>query len=170
MVSFARRIGDKDKRSQKLLRAKLKEARCEAKLSQAVVGYMLGCTQSYVSKIERTGRVEFVRMQRLAAIYGKPLEWFRTLDNPIRGIEGEGGYLGYSLEEWQELENKRHWLVPKGWGRALARRFGSVDKYVGSPQYQRILNGESIDDVFYKDFPSEDVPSFSPKEKKEDPE
>jgi hypothetical protein len=46
----------------------------------------------------------------------------------------------------------RHWLVPKGWGRRLAFAYGYVGKYMASPEYKRLMNGESFDDIFNKDF------------------
>ncbi|MGA2859196.1 MAG: helix-turn-helix transcriptional regulator [Candidatus Sulfotelmatobacter sp.] len=165
MVTFARRVEDEDKRSRRNLREKLRLARNEAKLSQAVVAYMCGCTQSYLSKVERTGRVDFVRLQRLAAVYAKPLEWFQTLDDPFSGEERF--YLGWALEDWEQLEKLRHWLVPKGWGRQMARIFGYVGAYMASPQYKRLLAGESFSSVFSSVLTPEKPPNFSSNEKKE---
>jgi transcriptional regulator with XRE-family HTH domain len=165
MVTFARRIGDEDKRSRKRLCEKLRLARSETKLSQVVVAYMLGCSQSYLSKVERTGRVDFVRMQRLAAIYARPLEWFQTLDDPFSGEERF--YLGWALEDWEKLEKLRHWIVPKGWGQQMARIFGYVGAYIASPQYKRLLAGESFSSVFGSALTPEQPPNFSPNEKKE---
>src|SRR6266576_1747129 len=164
MVTFARRVADEDKRSRRSLREKLRLARNEAKLSQAVVAYMLGCSQSYLSKVERTGRVAFVRLQRLAAIYARPLEWFQTLDDPFCGEERFYG--GCALGDWEKLEKLRHWIVPSGWGRQIARIFGYVGAYMASPQYKRLLAGESFSSVFGSVLTPE-KPNFSPKEKKE---
>ena len=59
------------------LRERLKAARVEAGLTQAQVAHLVGRPQSFVSKIEVGGRrVDFIAMQVLASIYGKPLSYF----------------------------------------------------------------------------------------------
>ena len=56
---------------------KLKVARNEAGLTQAAVAQMLGRPQSYISKLEtRTRRIDFVELQVLARVYGKPPSYF----------------------------------------------------------------------------------------------
>lgn len=57
---------------------KLKQARLEAGLSQIDVAQALGKHQSYVSKCE-TGerRVDFVELLDFAALYKKPIEFFK---------------------------------------------------------------------------------------------
>ena len=56
------------------LRLRLKETRVEAGLTQAEVARMLGRPQSFISKLEtRERRVDFVEIQVLAKIYGRPL-------------------------------------------------------------------------------------------------
>ncbi len=59
------------------LRERLKAARVEAGLTQAQVAHLVGRPQSFVSKIEvGERRVDFIAMQVLASIYGKPLSYF----------------------------------------------------------------------------------------------
>jgi transcriptional regulator with XRE-family HTH domain len=146
VVTFARRIGDEERRNRKGLREKLRLARTESKLSQAVAAYMLGCSQSYLSKVERTGRVDFVRMQRLAAIYDKPLDWFQTLSDVFQ--TGQHLYLGYPLLDWPMLEKTRHTVIATGWRKKIWEAYGSVENYVRSPEYQRLRNGEDFDAIF----------------------
>ena len=57
---------------------KLKQARLDAGLNQISVAQALGKHQSYVSKCE-TGerRVDFVELLEFAAIYKKPIEYFK---------------------------------------------------------------------------------------------
>jgi transcriptional regulator with XRE-family HTH domain len=165
LVTFARRIGDEDKRSRRKLREKLRQARTETKLTQKVVAYMLGCSQSYLSKVERTGRVDFVRMQRLAAIYARPIEWFQTLPDPFEVVEGERLYFTWPMADWEKLEKMRHWLVPRGWGRRLACAYGYVGKYLASHEYKRLMNGESFNEIFNKDFLEKKAADLSPNEK-----
>jgi len=151
VVTIARQIRDKDRSGRKELREKLREARAEAKLSQAVAAYMLGCSQSYLSKVERTGRVDFVRMQRLSAIYAKPLEWFLTLKDVF--TKDERLYLGYELFDWQTLEKTRHRVMAEGWGRKeIVQAYGSLDTYLKSPEYQRLRAGEDFNLIFTKRF------------------
>ena len=58
-------------------RAKLRQARLDAKLSQVEVAKMLGKHQSFMSKIESgERRLDFVELQALARIYGKDLSYF----------------------------------------------------------------------------------------------
>ena len=57
---------------------RLLNARLEAKLTQQQVADQLGKPQSFVAKIEAgERRVDFVDLQVLARVYGKPLEYFR---------------------------------------------------------------------------------------------
>ena len=57
---------------------KLKQARLDAGMSQVDVAQALGKHQSYVSKCE-TGerRVDFVELLDFAALYKKPIEYFK---------------------------------------------------------------------------------------------
>ncbi len=56
---------------------KLKKARVEAGLTQAEVAEKLGCSQSWVSKVELGElRVEAIWLNRLAKLYGKPVSYF----------------------------------------------------------------------------------------------
>jgi transcriptional regulator with XRE-family HTH domain len=153
VVTFARRIGDEERRSRKGLREKLRLARTERKLSQAVVAYMLGCSQSYLSKVERTGRVDFVRLQRLAAIYAKPLDWFQTLGDVFQ--TDEHLYLGYPLLDWPQLEKTRHSVSATGWRKKIWEAYGSLNEYVRSPEYERLRNGEDFDAIFTEQFLAE---------------
>ena len=57
---------------------KLKQARLDAGLTQVDVAQMLGKHQSYISKCELgERRVDFVELLDFAAIYKKPLEYFK---------------------------------------------------------------------------------------------
>jgi len=59
-------------------RAKLRWAREESHLTQAAVARLLGKPQSFVSKVESgERRIDFVELQALARIYGKPLSYFQ---------------------------------------------------------------------------------------------
>ena len=59
------------------LRERLKAARVEAGLTQTQVAHLVGRPQSFVSKIEVGERhVDFIELQVLASIYGKPLSYF----------------------------------------------------------------------------------------------
>lgn len=59
--------------------ARLRQARDEAGLSQQQVADALDREQTWVSKCEiGERRVDFVELEELAAIYGKPLDWFAT--------------------------------------------------------------------------------------------
>ena len=58
-------------------RQKLRRAREEAQITQAEAARLLGKPQSFVSKLESgERRVDFVELQVLAHIYGKPLSYF----------------------------------------------------------------------------------------------
>ena len=55
----------------------LKKARIEARLTHDEVAEKLGCSQSWVSKIELGElRVEAIWLNRLAKLYGKKVEYF----------------------------------------------------------------------------------------------
>jgi len=56
---------------------RLRKAREEAGLTQAQVAKKFGCTQSWISKIELGElRVEAIRLQQFAKLYGKPMSYF----------------------------------------------------------------------------------------------
>ncbi|MCD8177965.1 MAG: helix-turn-helix transcriptional regulator [Tannerellaceae bacterium] len=56
---------------------RLIEAREEAGLTQKQVGETKIITQSSLSKLENgEGRVEFIRLIKLAKLYGKPIDFF----------------------------------------------------------------------------------------------
>ena len=58
-------------------RAKLRQARHDAGLSQAQVAQALGRPQSFVSKVESgERRVDVVELQVLASLYDRPLTYF----------------------------------------------------------------------------------------------
>ena len=64
-------------------RIKLQQARLDAKLTQVQVAQLLGKPQSFVSKIESgERRIDFVELQILADIFGKPLSHF---ENEVQG-------------------------------------------------------------------------------------
>ncbi len=59
------------------LRESLRAARIEAGLKHAQVAHRIGKHQSFISKIEVGERgVDFIEMQVLAHVYGKPLSYF----------------------------------------------------------------------------------------------
>jgi len=56
---------------------KLRKARVEAGLTQTEVAEKLGCSQSWVSKVELGElRVEAIWLNRLAKLYGKSVSYF----------------------------------------------------------------------------------------------
>lgn len=56
---------------------RLKRARMDAGLTQAEVAGKLGCSQSWVSKVELGElRVEAIWLNRLAKLYGKSVAYF----------------------------------------------------------------------------------------------
>lgn len=56
---------------------KLKAARQEAGLTQVQVTQTLGKAQSFISKVEAgERRLDFIELQELCRIYGKPLSYF----------------------------------------------------------------------------------------------
>lgn len=56
---------------------RLKQARSDADLTQAQAAKKLGCTQSYISKIESGElRVDAVALQRIARVYRKGISYF----------------------------------------------------------------------------------------------
>lgn len=58
---------------------RLRQARADAKLTQISVAKKLRKPQSYIAKIESgERRLDFIELQRLAKIYGKPINFFQT--------------------------------------------------------------------------------------------
>lgn len=56
---------------------RLKKAREEAGLNQVQASKKLGCTQSYISKVESGElRVDVVKLKRFAEMYGKGVGYF----------------------------------------------------------------------------------------------
>jgi transcriptional regulator with XRE-family HTH domain len=156
MTTIADRVKRHNSHLRKILREKLKQARLEADYKQAEVAYILGWSQSYLSKIEDgDGRIDFVRLERLAAVYNKPLAWFATLDPDISNPtsyaeEGEPCYDGQTRKEWKLAAKHHHWPVPRGWGHEwLRKKYDfSVRKYKASSEYRRIAGGEDFWSVF----------------------
>jgi transcriptional regulator with XRE-family HTH domain len=93
-----KRIRDVDASRAKSLAKALKTAR--GTRSQEIVARMMGKTQSWIAKIETTGRVTFVHLERLAIIYGKPLSDFSKLKR-ADVIDEHGDYLGKSEGRWR---------------------------------------------------------------------
>ncbi len=59
--------------------SRLRRARKEADLTQTEVAKQLGRSQTWVSKSELgERRVDFVELEDFAAVYGRPLSYFRT--------------------------------------------------------------------------------------------
>jgi len=66
-------------RRYKAFLVRLCRARKEAGLSQTEVAKRLGRSQTWLSNSELgERRVDFVELEDFAAVYEKPLEWFRT--------------------------------------------------------------------------------------------
>jgi len=93
-----KRIREVDASREKSLAKALKTAR--GRRSQEVVARMMGKTQSWVAKIEMTGRVTFVHLERLAIIYGKELSDFSKLRREDV-INEQGDYLGKAEGRWR---------------------------------------------------------------------
>jgi transcriptional regulator with XRE-family HTH domain len=65
---------------QRLL-GRLRQGRRDACLTQAEVGRRIGVRQAWVSKVENgERRLDPVELDRLAAVYGKPVAWFLAPD------------------------------------------------------------------------------------------
>lgn len=90
-------------RRRKLMVQLLRKARKQAGLTQKTVALMLGTTQPNVGKLERSGRVPFIVVERLAAIYDVPLSYFTSLDADTRT---DGKYLGMTNEEWSQYHDE----------------------------------------------------------------
>jgi transcriptional regulator with XRE-family HTH domain len=155
MASIKDQVRTQDSKGRKRLREKLKQARLDAGYKQSEVAYMMGWSQSYFSKVEDHGRIDFVRLERLAAVYNKPLSWFATLDPNISkptnyAVENEPCYRGLTRKEWKQAAKDKHWPVPRGWGNGWLRKLYDfdVENYKGSPEYRRIAQGEDFKSVF----------------------
>ncbi len=159
MTTIAEQVEKDNSRRRSLLRERLKQARLEADYKQSEVAYIMGWSQSYLSKVEDgDGRIDFVRLERLAAVYNKPLSWFATLDPDISNPttyaeEGEPCYRGLTRKEWKQAAKHRHWPVPRGWGHKWLREKydWSVAAYKASDAYRRIAHGEDFWSVFKRD-------------------
>jgi transcriptional regulator with XRE-family HTH domain len=160
MATIRQTVKSENLHGRKVLREKLKQARTEAGLAQPVVAYMMGCSQSWLSKLEKSGNLDFLTLERLAAIYDKPLEWFSTLGPGIRArttwAPHEAAYRGQTRTEWKQsakIKQKRgrgHWPTPRGWSNKWLRRLYDYDvaNYKGSVEYARIAQGEDFWSVF----------------------
>lgn len=156
MASIADQVKRDNSKRRRQLRDKLRQARLEADYKQSEVAYVMGWSQSYISKIEDgDGRIDFVRLERLAAVYNKPLSWFATLDPDISkptsyAEKGEPCYRGLTRKEWKLAAKQRHWPVPRGWGHKWLRKMYDYDleNYKGSAEYARIARGEDFKSVF----------------------
>lgn len=72
-------MGSLDRQRYQRFLAKLRQARKEAGLSQVEVAKALRRPQTFVSKFELgERRLDFVEVEILAELYGKPLVYFRT--------------------------------------------------------------------------------------------
>jgi transcriptional regulator with XRE-family HTH domain len=71
-------------RQRNLLGELLKTARKEAKLTQVQVAKLLGCHQTFVTRVESgRHRVTFIEVEQLAEIYGKTVQQFATLNTLV---------------------------------------------------------------------------------------
>lgn len=94
----------------------LRRARNEAGLSQAEAAFMISSNQSFLSRVERTGEVDFVVLERLAAVYNKPVSSFHTLDFEAvtrRNLNQPDipQYEGRTRAEWKYFVENRRWPV-----------------------------------------------------------
>ena len=65
-------------------RERLRRARLDARMSQAQLASLLGKPQSFVSKVESgERRLDFVELQMLVHILGKPISYF--VDETLTG-------------------------------------------------------------------------------------
>jgi len=101
-------------RRREVLRVILRRARKESKLSQGEAAYMISSNQSFLSRVEKTGVIDFVVLERLAAVYGKPVGHFTTFNHkevprPRINEPEVSTYEGRSLYEWKYHFNWRSW-------------------------------------------------------------
>jgi transcriptional regulator with XRE-family HTH domain len=89
----------------------LREARESVGLSQVQIAFMLGVHQSLVSRIEKTGGIEHVLLERYACLCNKNVSAFSTLDQAAGSKPSgqEKGWLYYS-----ETKNKWEYLIKNG--------------------------------------------------------
>jgi transcriptional regulator with XRE-family HTH domain len=104
------------------------------------VSLMLGRSQSSLAKIEQSGRITFCLLERLAAIYNKPISYFQTISAEIR--QGSS-YLGMSNEEWA-IEASR--LRGRPALRAMKKRWKQYPTVViSAPHKPRNKSGKTED-------------------------
>ena len=73
-----------------VLARRIKRAREDAGLSQSRLGEYLRIDQSAVSKIENgTTEVGAIRLMRIAAILGRPVTWFLSIDTGLSDDEAQ---------------------------------------------------------------------------------
>jgi transcriptional regulator with XRE-family HTH domain len=101
-------------RRHKGLAIALRLARKEAGLSQAEAAFMISSNQSFLSRVERTGEIDSVVLERLAAVYNKPVSAFKSLDFEAvtrRNLNQPDipQYEGRTRAEWKYFIENRRW-------------------------------------------------------------
>jgi transcriptional regulator with XRE-family HTH domain len=96
------------------LALRLREARKACGLRQNLVAFMTATSQSYISRVERTGDIEFVILERLAAVYSKPVTDFLTRSygtvTARRPSEPDVPmYMGKTRDEWKYYLKHKRW-------------------------------------------------------------
>ena len=88
-------------------------ARIEVVLSQSEAAYIIESNQSYISRAEQTGAIDFLTLERLAAVYGKPIEHFKTprfLETWAQRNRNEPPmYWRHSMKDWKHHFKERRW-------------------------------------------------------------
>jgi transcriptional regulator with XRE-family HTH domain len=108
-----RNIQEAHGRSMSQLGPMLREAREGVGLSQVQLAFMLGVHQSLVSRIEKTGSIDHVLLERFACVCNKKVSDFTSLDNAAGSKPSgqEKGWLYYSAPKntWEYLIRKGSW-------------------------------------------------------------
>jgi transcriptional regulator with XRE-family HTH domain len=92
-----------------LLAAELKRARQDAKLSQEKLAFLMGVNQALISRVERTGALDHVLLERFAAACNVPISRFITIDSAAKArlVVNSGSYAYYDrTREWWEVVMK----------------------------------------------------------------
>jgi hypothetical protein len=103
---------DYERRAETLAR-QLKQARRDAGITQTLAAYMLGTNQTFISRAERKGDVvDFLTLERMCAMYDKPLQFFATMSDPSLGKRKPSqkhSYENHTIEEWEHHLHHREW-------------------------------------------------------------
>jgi transcriptional regulator with XRE-family HTH domain len=108
-----RKIQEAHGRSMLKLGPMLCEAREGVGLSQVQLAFMLGVHQSLVSRIEKTGSIDHVLLERYACVCNKKVSDFTTLDQAAgsKPLGQEKDWLYYSAlkNSWEYLIREGRW-------------------------------------------------------------